>query len=46
MRAAATATVTTWAMAMVTKLAGDKEGKGEGGKGKCDGNEGGGRQRG
>ena len=33
-------------MATVTRLAGDKEGKGEGGKGNGDGDEGGGRQRG
>jgi hypothetical protein len=31
---AATAMVTTWVMTTVTRLAGDKEGKGEGGKGK------------
>ncbi len=36
---------TTWAMATVTRLAGDKEGKGEGCKEGCKGNEGGGRQR-
>ncbi len=40
-RAVATATATIWTMAMVTRLAGNKEGKGTGGKGKCDGNEGG-----
>ncbi len=45
-RAAATAMVTMWAMAMVTKLVGNKEGEGEGGKGKFDGDKGGGRQRG
>ncbi len=33
---------TTWVMAMVTRLAGDKEGKGEGCKGDCNSNEGGG----
>jgi hypothetical protein len=31
----------TWAMGMVTRLAGNKEGKGNGGKGDGDGNEGG-----
>jgi hypothetical protein len=46
MRAAATVTATTWAMATVTRLAGDKDGKGEGCKGGCKGNEGGRRQRG
>ncbi len=30
----AAVTATTWVMAMVTRLAGDKEGKGEGGKGR------------
>ena len=30
-RAMATVMVTTWVMAMVTRLAGDEEGKGEGG---------------
>jgi hypothetical protein len=42
MRAAAMATATMWAMVMVTRLAGNKEGKGKGGKGKCDSDEGGG----
>jgi hypothetical protein len=37
---------TTWVMAMVTRLAGNKEGKGKGGKGDGDGDEGGGQQRG
>ena len=32
-RVMATVTATTWLMATVTRLAGDKEGKGEGGKG-------------
>jgi hypothetical protein len=41
-RVAATAMATSRVMVMVTRLAGNKEGKGEGGKGKCDGNEGGG----
>ncbi len=45
-RAAATAMATTWVMGMVARLVGDKEGKGEGGKGKRNGNKGGGRQRG
>ncbi len=36
------ATATMWAMAMVTRLVGNKEGKGKGGKGKCDSDEGGG----
>jgi hypothetical protein len=40
--ATATAMATTWAMVTVTRLAGNKKGKGEGSKGKCDGNEGGG----
>jgi hypothetical protein len=35
-----------WVMAMARRLAGDKEGKGEGGKGNGDNNEGGGQQRG
>jgi hypothetical protein len=39
-----TATVRTWLMATVTRLAGDKEGKGEGGKGDGNGDEGGGRR--
>ncbi len=38
-------TATAWVMAMVTRLAGDKEGKGEGGKGNGD-DEGGGQRRG
>jgi hypothetical protein len=37
----ATATATTWAMAMATRLAGDKEGKCKGSKSNGDGNEGG-----
>ena len=45
-RAMAMVMATTWVMATVTRLAGDKEGKGEGGKGDDDGDEGGGRQRG
>ena len=32
-RAMATVTAMTWVMAMVTRLAGNEEGKGEGGKG-------------
>ncbi len=45
-RAMATVTAMTWLMATVTRLAGDEEGKGEGGKGNgvCD--EGGGQRRG
>jgi hypothetical protein len=35
-------TATMWAMAMVTRLAGDEEGKGNGGKGKGDSDDGGG----
>ena len=35
-------TATTWVMATVTRLAGDKEGKGDGGKGDDDDDEGGG----
>ena len=38
----ATVMATMWLMAMVTRLAGDKEGKGKGGKGDGDGDEGGG----
>ncbi len=38
----ATATVMTWAMATVMRLAGDKKGKGEGSKGNDNGDEGGG----
>ena len=45
-RAMVTVMATTWVMAMVTRLAGNKEGKGEGGKGDGNGDEGGGRQRG
>ncbi len=45
MRAAVLATPTMWAMAMVTRLAGNDERKGKGGKQKCDGDEGGGHQR-
>jgi hypothetical protein len=37
---------TTWAMAMAMRLAGDKEGKAEGGKGNGDSIEGGKQQRG
>jgi hypothetical protein len=46
--AMAKAKATTWVMMMVTRLAGDEEGKGEGGggKGDGDGNWGGGQQRG
>ena len=33
-RVMAKVTATTWVMAMVTRLAGDEEGKGEGGKGR------------
>jgi hypothetical protein len=45
-RVAATAMATIWAMGTATRLAGYEEGKGAGGKGKCEGNETGGRQRG
>ena len=45
-RAMGMVTATMWLMAMVTRLAGDKEGKGEGGKGDGNGDEGGGQQRG
>ncbi len=45
-RVVAMVTAIMWVMPMVTMLVGDKEGKGEGGKGKCNGNEGGGRRRG
>ena len=41
--AMATAKGTTWVMVMVTRLAGDEEGKGESGKGDGDDNEGGAR---
>jgi hypothetical protein len=41
-RAKATVTATTWAMATVTRLAGNEEGKGEGGKDNGNGGEGGG----
>jgi hypothetical protein len=44
--ATATVKVTIWAMMMATRLVGDEEGKGEGGKGDDDGNEGGRRGRG
>jgi hypothetical protein len=40
MRAIVVATGTTWAMAMVTRLASDKEGKAKGGKGSGNSNEG------
>jgi hypothetical protein len=46
MRAVAPAMAAMWVMAMAARLAGNEEGKGAGGKGKCIGNEGGGRQRG
>ena len=45
-RVMAMVTTMTWVMVMVTRLAGDKEGKGEGGKGDGNGDEGGGRRRG
>ncbi len=45
-RVIATVTATTWLMATVTRLTGNEEGKGEGGKGNGDGDEGGGRRRG
>ena len=41
-RAMATVMATKWLMATVTRLAGNKEGKDEGGKGDGDGDEGGG----
>jgi hypothetical protein len=41
-RAMATVMMTTWAMAMATRLAVDKEGKAEGGKGNGNDDEGGG----
>ncbi len=41
-RVMAMAMATTWALAMATRLAGDKEGMGKGGKDDGDGNEGGG----
>ena len=44
-RAMAMVTAPTWVMATVTRLVGNKEGKGEGGKGDGDGIEGGGRRR-
>ncbi len=44
-RAAAMTPASMWAMVMVTKLVGNEEGKGNGGKGKFDSNEGGGHQR-
>jgi hypothetical protein len=45
-RVAVTAMPTMWVMATATRLVGDDERKGKGGKGKCNGNEGGGHQRG
>ena len=39
-RAMAKVMATTWVMVTVTRLAGDKEGKGEGGKGDGNGDEG------
>jgi hypothetical protein len=44
--ALAMAMATMWEMAAATRLAGNKEGKWEGGKGIGDGNEGGSQQRG
>jgi hypothetical protein len=41
-RAAAAATATMWVMGRAMRLGGHKERKGKGGKGKCNGNEGGG----
>ncbi len=41
-KAAVTAMAIIWAMAMAMRVAGDKEGKGKGGKGNCKGDEGGG----
>jgi hypothetical protein len=46
MRAMATATATMRAMATGTRLVGNKDGKGMGGKGNDDSNEGGGQQGG
>ncbi len=46
MRAVAMAMVTMWAMATATRLAGNKEEKAEGSKGKCNGNESDRRKRG
>jgi hypothetical protein len=46
MRTMVTAMVTTWAMVMAMRLAGNKEGKAKGSKGDGDSNEGGGQQRG
>ncbi len=46
MRVATMATATMWETEMATRLAGNKEGKGKGGKGKCNGNEGDWHQRG
>ncbi len=43
MTAMATAKGMTWVMVMVTRLAGDEEGKGKGGKGDGDDDEGGAR---
>ena len=45
-RAMVTVMATTWLMAMVTRLAGNEEGKGKGGKGDGDGDEGGGQRSG
>ena len=45
-RVMATVTATTWVMAMVTRLAGNEEGKGESGKGDGNSDEGGWQQRG
>ncbi len=41
-RAAMMAMATMWAIVMAKRLAGNEEGKGKGGKGKFDGNKGGG----
>jgi hypothetical protein len=46
MRAIATATATTWAMATATRLVGNKEGNAKGGKGYGDRDKGGGQQEG
>ena len=45
-RVMAMATAATWVMVMATRLAGDEEGKSEGGKGDGDGDKGGGQRRG
>ncbi len=45
-RAMAMVKAMAWVMVMVTRLVGNKEGKGEGSKGNCNGDEGFGRQRG